>query len=155
MDEQSEIRPLPNPPRCRGIPLGDGNYTGCSFGFGDVPPFTPPCDCPTCNGSGYEGSVDTTLPHSSFGAPECCGCLVGHINGTRADIVCNECATVVRTVAVPDLQQTLTEMELTLELSAEMCPHCGAVTLFPGFSSMRAFVCCECGKGVVVRDPAQ
>jgi len=40
--------------RCRGIPIGDGNYTGCAYGDGSVRPFESPCDCPTCNGSGIE-----------------------------------------------------------------------------------------------------
>ena len=51
----NHIRPLPHLPRCRGIAIGDGNYTGCAYGYDDVPPFTGPCDCPTCNGSGLEG----------------------------------------------------------------------------------------------------
>lgn len=50
-----KLRPLPKPPRCRGIPIGDGNYTGCLYGWGEVPPFHSPVDCPICNGSGIEG----------------------------------------------------------------------------------------------------
>jgi hypothetical protein len=53
--DEPDVRPLPQPPRCRGIAIGDGNYTGCAYGYGDVPPFTGPCDCPVCNGSGIEG----------------------------------------------------------------------------------------------------
>jgi hypothetical protein len=87
------VRPLPLPPRCRGIPLGDGNYTGCAYGYGDVPPFTGPRDCPVCNGSGFEGPIETTMPHSDFGDPDCSGCLNGVIRGDQADIVCNECGT--------------------------------------------------------------
>ena len=134
MDEEPELRPLPPPPRCRGIPLGDGNYTGCAYGYGDLAPFTGPRDCPVCNGSGFEGPIETTLPHSDFGDPECCGCLNGVIRGDQADIVCNECGTVLRTVPVANVGQTLTELELTLEVASEMCPHCGSVNLFPGFS---------------------
>jgi hypothetical protein len=67
VDEEPELRPLPSPPRCRGIPLGDGNYTGCAYGYGDLAPFTWPRDCPVCNGSGFEGHIETTLPHSDFG----------------------------------------------------------------------------------------
>lgn len=48
------MRPLPDRPRCRGIELPDGNFTGCAYGYGDCEPFTGPCDCPTCNGSGIE-----------------------------------------------------------------------------------------------------
>jgi len=104
VDEESELRPLPPPPRCRGIPLGDGNYTGCEYGYGDVAPFTGPRDCPVCDGSGFEGPIETTLPHSDFGDPDCCGCLSGVIRGDQADIVCNECGTVLRTVPVANVK---------------------------------------------------
>ncbi len=90
--------------------------------------------------------MGTTLPHSSFGDPDCCGCLNGIICGDQADIVCNECEAIVRTVPVADLQQTFDEMELTLEMDSAMCPHCGAVNLFPGFSRILAFTCKECGE---------
>ena len=53
-ETEPKIRPLPSPPRCRGIPIGDGNYTGCAYGYGDIQPFTGLRDCPTCNGSGIE-----------------------------------------------------------------------------------------------------
>ena len=53
-EDEPAMRALPQP-RCRGVPIGDGNYTGCAYGYGDVPPFTGPCDCPVCNGSGVEG----------------------------------------------------------------------------------------------------
>lgn len=48
------IRHLPAPPRCRGIPIGDGNFSGCLYGYGDIEPLTGPCDCPTCNGTGVD-----------------------------------------------------------------------------------------------------
>jgi hypothetical protein len=38
--DSPEIRPLPAPPRCRGIPLGNDAFTGCAYGFGDMPPYT-------------------------------------------------------------------------------------------------------------------
>jgi hypothetical protein len=50
--------------------------------------------------------VGTTLPHSSFGDPDCCGCLNGFIRGDLADIVCNECNAVIRTIPVAELQET-------------------------------------------------
>ena len=37
-EPEDEVRPLPAPPRCRGIPIGDGNYTGCAYGDGDLAP---------------------------------------------------------------------------------------------------------------------
>jgi hypothetical protein len=139
VDGEAELRPLPPPPWCRGIRLGDGNYTGCAYGYGDVAPFTGPRDCPVCNGSGFEGPIETTLPHSDFGDPDCCGCLNGVIRGDQADIVCNECGTVLRTVPAANVGQTLTELEITLEVASEMCSHRGSMNLFPGFSKMIAF----------------
>ncbi len=53
-------RPLPNPPRCRGIKV-DETYTGCAYGCGDLLPFTGPCDCPGCNGSGLESGYEPNL----------------------------------------------------------------------------------------------
>lgn len=151
-DDEPETRALPTPPRCRGIPLPDGNYTGCSYGYGDIPAFTGPMDCPTCNGSGFEGMVATILPHSDFGDPDCWGCLNAIRKGDQAEIVCNECAVVVRTVPVNEMQKTLDEMELTLDVCTEMCPHCRSVNVLAGFSEMMAFTCRECGKVVRLSD---
>jgi hypothetical protein len=94
---------------------------------------------------GLKEAIETTLPYSAFGDWDCCGCLNGIICGEQATIVCNECDAVIRTVPTADLEQTLTDMEFTLEVASEMCPHCGSVNLFPGFSSMLAFTCRECG----------
>jgi uncharacterized protein (DUF983 family) len=41
-------------------------------------------------------------------------------------------------------------MELALAVSSEMCPHCGKVNLFPGFSRVMAYTCCECGRPVQI-----
>ena len=142
-------RPLPDPPRCRGIPIGDGHFTGCLFGYGDVPPFTEPVDCPICEGSGFEPII-TTLPHQTFGDPECCGCLNGLIRGDHAEVVCNECGQVIRRLPAADLNQAFTEMELTLDVAAEICPFCRSVNLFPGFTEMKAYICQNCDKSVVV-----
>lgn len=95
------------------------------------------------------------LPHSDFGDPDCCGTLWGlprPEDPDTADIICNECEAIVRTVPTAELQRTLHEMELTLETAMEVCPHCGRVNLFPGFSKMFAFVCHECGESVTVSD---
>lgn len=69
-----------------------------------------------------EEIIGTTLPHSDFGDPDCCGCLCGIVRGDQADIKCNECDVVVRTVPAADLQKTIDEMELTLDMCSEMCP---------------------------------
>jgi DNA-directed RNA polymerase subunit RPC12/RpoP len=103
-------------------------------------------------GREIEGPI---LPHSDFGDPDCCGTLWPLERpgqpGT-ADIICNECDAVVRTVPTADLQRTLDEMESTLEVASAKCPHCGAVNLFPGFTQMLAYVCTECGEPVKVSD---
>jgi hypothetical protein len=148
VDEGSRSRPLPSPPRCRGIPLDDGQYTGCPYGYGDLPPYTGPRDCPVCKGSGFESPIGTTLPHSDFGDPDCCGCLKVVFRPSRGFMICNECSAIVRTFPVADLEKTLTEMELALDVASELCPACGSVNLFPGFSRMLVFTCHQCGKAV-------
>src|SRR5437868_7696886 len=95
---------------------------------------------------GEEQVTGTTLPHSSFGDPDCCGSLNAILRGDQADIVCNECDCVVRTFPSAELRQTVTEMELTLDVSSAVCPHCGAVKLLPGFSKVLAFTCERCGE---------
>jgi hypothetical protein len=147
-EDDFEIRPLPQPPRCRGISLGKGRYSGCAYGYRDWAPFSGPRDCPVCNSSGIEGPVETTLPHSSFGDEDCCGCLTGIVRGEVVEIACNECGAVIRTVPVTELQNALDEMELTLDVCSEMCPYCRSVNVLPGFSRMLAFTCRNCGKAV-------
>jgi hypothetical protein len=99
-----------------------------------------------------EQKIATTLPHSSFGAPACCGCLDGIVRGDQADIVCNECDAVIRTVLAAELQKTLDEMELSLEVASAQCAHCGAVNLRSGFSQLFAFTCQECGEVTKLSD---
>lgn len=84
------------------------------------------------------------LPHQDFGEPDCCGGLAGIIRSDDhgiADVICNECDAMIRTVPTAALEQTLTEMELTLDMAAEMCPHCGAVNRILGFCSLMVFTC--------------
>lgn len=92
----------------------------------------------------------STLPHSSFGDPECCGVLYGirREGDYLASVVCNECNAILQTVAAGDLRRTLDEMELTLDVAAAKCPHCGAVNLLSGFSKVLVFTCRECGDVV-------
>ena len=88
------------------------------------------------------------LAHADFGDPACCGCLSPVARVDQADIVCDECAAILRTVPVADIRTTFDEMEASLDVASEKCPHCGEVNLCPGFSRMLAFVCRECGEGV-------
>lgn len=94
------------------------------------------------------------LPHSEFGDTECCGLFFGVERDGVADITCNECGVVLKTVPSTDLRATFDEMEVSLGVASEMCPHCGKVNLFPGFDRMFAFICRECGESVVLAEPA-
>jgi hypothetical protein len=88
------------------------------------------------------------IPHESTGA-DCCGCLIVQVRGDRADIICNECGIVVRTVPADRAAGVLVEMA-SGEICTARCTHCGALNTFPGFSAIEAFICSECGEGVAV-----
>ena len=88
------------------------------------------------------------VPHSFIGAPDCCGCLYVQVEGDQAEIICNECSAVIRTLPVADVERVMAELDQTDEICSARCPHCGAVNIFPGFSSMEAFICSQCGEGV-------
>src|SRR5260370_11000268 len=152
-NEVRPIRPFPTPRRCRGIPLCEGNFTGCAYGDGELRPLTGPLDCPVCNGSGYEGAIATWIPHSSFGDPACCGLLIGVTSGDTGHIECNDCDTVVRVLPATDLQTALNEMELTLDVATEVCPRCGNTNLIPCMSRMIAYTCRKCGEAIAVPGP--
>ncbi len=68
--------------------------------------------------------------------------------GDEADLTCNECGTVVGVVCPEDVRRTQDEMQLSLDVAPEQCPHCGAVNLFPGFATMMAYTCRQCGEAV-------
>jgi uncharacterized protein (DUF983 family) len=57
---------------------------------------------------------------------------------------------ILATILATDLQRTFDDMELTLDFASEMCPHCGAVNTFTGFTQMMAYPCQQCGKPVEV-----
>jgi hypothetical protein len=66
-----------------------------------------------------EHIVGTTLPHMDFGDP--CGCLNGIIRGDQAEIVCNECDAVVRTLQAADLEAVLQTMAQTEVICTTTC----------------------------------
>ena len=68
------------------------------------------------------------------------------------DLVCNECDFVYTTVPKSELRRTQDELQLSMDVAIEQCPHCGAVNLFPGFSRMMAYTCRNCGEEVRVSD---
>src|SRR4051812_42144463 len=97
------------------------------------------------------------VPHE-FADPNanCCGCLIVEVRGELADLSCNECSVVVRTVPVAEAQTALAEMLWTTgEVASATCLHCGAVNARPGFSELEAFICSECGEGVRVKRSGQ
>ena len=71
----------------------------------------------------------------------------------EADIPCNECGAVVCTVAAGDVEAAMLEMAQTDTICNARCMHCGALNTFPRFSAIEAFICSECGEGVVVNAP--
>jgi hypothetical protein len=72
------------------------------------------------------------------------------VKGDQADIVCNECRAVIRTVRVGDVQAVMSEMAQTDVISSAPCTHCSALNTFPGLSLVEAFICSECGEGVAL-----
>jgi hypothetical protein len=96
-----------------------------------------------------DAEMDTIVPHELLGA-ECCGCLVPVISGDKADLVCNECNALIRTVPTAEAEQTLAQLAVSDEICSAKCPRCEALNTFPGFSAMHAFTCRECGEGVAV-----
>src|SRR5712692_9154251 len=84
------------------------------------------------------------IPHEVVTGADCCGCLVVQVRGDQADITCNECGIVVRTVPVERASAVMVEMAST-EICSARCTHCGALNTFPGFSAIEAFICSECG----------
>jgi len=72
----------------------------------------------------------------------------------KADILCNECGDVIRTVPSEEVESAMLDLSTDVFCSAH-CTHCGALNTFPHFSSIEAFICSECGEGVVVNRPVQ
>jgi hypothetical protein len=66
--------------------------------------------------------IGTTIPHSSFGDPECCGCLNGIIKDGVAEVVCNECEAVLLRLRAEELRRVLVGMECQLDLAARRMP---------------------------------
>jgi hypothetical protein len=98
--------------------------------------------------------LTTIVPHESLGA-DCCGCIVAVNRGDEADLVCNECNALIRTVPAAQAELTLSQLAFSEEICSARCPHCTALNVFPGFSAMNAFTCRECGEGVATEPTLQ
>ena len=94
------------------------------------------------------------MPHMEWETQRAVAASLSEYEGDQAEIACNECGVVVRTVPAERAREVMLEMMSGVICSAS-CPHCGALYVFPGFSSIEAFICAECGKGVVVKRAVQ
>ena len=90
------------------------------------------------------------FPMKASGA-DCCGCIVTVTRGDVADLICNECNALIRTVPAGEAEQTLAQLASSDEICSARCSHCEALNVFPGFSSMEAFTCRECGEGMSIK----
>jgi hypothetical protein len=95
------------------------------------------------------------VPHELVGGEDCCGCLIVVERDGQADLTCNECSAVVRTVPIADVERQLLQIAMSGGIASARCQHCGALQTFPGFDSIDAFVCTECGEGNSVRASVQ
>src|SRR5258708_26734076 len=68
---------------------------------------------------------------------------VAAVDGTNVELRCNECGAVLGVVQVDILKGLL-----GIDSVSATCPHCGEENTFPGFSTMKAYVCNKCGKAV-------
>ena len=92
------------------------------------------------------GDIPSIIPHAELGAYGCCGRLFGRVVKEHAMIACNECGEIVGKIPARDLQRTLDEFELELEIATALCRHCRSVNLVPGLLGVEVFVCNTCGK---------
>ena len=98
------------------------------------------------------------VPHEEVADVECCGCLIVRLCGDHADISCNECGMVIRTVPAAEAAAAMNTLMIEVASSAmctALCPHCGILNWFPGVSAIEAFICSECGEGVAARPRVQ
>ena len=90
------------------------------------------------------------VPHSLIADVNCCGCLIPEIRGKKADLICNECSALIDTVPTAEIKPALLKLAMSGGSCSATCQYCRAVQVFPGFTSIDAFICQECGAGNVV-----
>jgi hypothetical protein len=106
----------------------------------------------------FDESDYPIIPHEDVADVDCCGCLFVKLQGNEADIACNECGAVIRTVPASEAAAVIEALAMeaaTGAMCSARCPHCGALNTFPGSSAVEAFVCSECGGSVAVDGPVQ
>jgi hypothetical protein len=77
------------------------------------------------------------VPHELTGGVDCCGCLIVHERGAEADLTCNECGAIVRTVPLAQVEQELPRMAMSGGICSSKCQHCGALQTFPALIRLR------------------
>jgi hypothetical protein len=106
------------------------------------------------------------VPHSSYGDPDCCGIIIPARGGVQVrlatdrdtanvELTCNECGVILDTVPAAEAEQVLLWMAMDEGVCSERCPHCGETSVILGCSSLDAFTCRFCGRGVKVERPVQ
>jgi len=72
--------------------------------------------------------IETTISHSEFDDPGCCGCLnvVGRA-GMFVEFVCNECGAVVACARVDDTEAAIHALELNCPVATAACDSVPAV----------------------------
>jgi ribosomal protein L40E len=98
--------------------------------------------------------MDTIIPHECLGADRC-GCIVSVVRGHEADMVCNECNALIGTVPANEVEEMLLQLAPSDEICGSECLHCGALNVFPGFSTIEAFTCRQCGEGTAIERSGQ
>jgi uncharacterized protein (DUF983 family) len=53
-----------------------------------------------------------------------------------------------RATHLVDLPAAYAGVQPAPDVATAMCPHCGCVKLFPGLTTVLAYVCHECGRSV-------
>src|ERR1700722_19047669 len=90
--------------------------------------------------------IQTIIPHSEFGTPNCHGWLAGRDLGHVGEVFCTKCAAILFVILPPGLRRVLDRIEASLDVATALCRYCGSVNLFPGRTRVAAFICQECGK---------
>ena len=91
------------------------------------------------------------VPHE----PDCDGFWMVVERGDMAEIKCNSCGEVIDTVPIERVGSRLMELAGAEMMCSALCPQCGALNLFPGYSVIKAFICRKCGEEVNVEGPGQ
>ncbi|MBV8552638.1 MAG: hypothetical protein JOY54_15175 [Acidobacteriaceae bacterium] len=84
--------------------------------------------------------IGTIIPHSDFWDRECCGCLNAIIRGDQAEIVCNECEKVIRTVPAADVKKVLEEMQSSMDIAQDGALVAEPPTSRPSFRSCSVYL---------------